>query len=138
MKRLMTTVFVTLLLAAACSKSSNPTGYGGGGGGTTPTPGTPTPVPAAIIGTNATTFSNPNVTITHGQSVKWTLGSTHTLVIDDGAGTCVVGPISGGGSYEMAFPTAGTYQFHCTVHSSCTSGTVCTGCAGMVGTVTVN
>src|ERR1700677_2084925 len=68
---------------------------------TTSTPAqapTPTPVPTATGGSNATvnatssdTFTPNSVTITHGSAVTFinVSGVTHTLVIDNGSGTCV-------------------------------------------------
>jgi plastocyanin len=111
----------------------------------TPMP-TTTPGPAAAVTVSATgsygsyAYSTGSITIMHGQSVMWdTSNSIHPLNIDNGSGSCLV---SGDSSfpYTYTFTTAGTYHFHCGVHSTCGSGT-CPNpstCTGMVGTITVN
>lgn len=130
-----------LLIGTSCS-SSSPTGGGMYGGGS-PIP-TSTPGPAAAVTISAVfgssyQFSPSTATITHGQSVQWNIATIHPLNIDDGSGTCLVSGTTAF-PYTYTFMTAGTYHFHCGVHSSCGNG-MCpnpTTCTGMVGTITVN
>lgn len=126
--------YISLLLYAACSLAVLlPMACGSN-------PSSPTqaqsPSGPTINATSSDTFSPSTVTITHGSTVNFlnNSGITHTLVIDNGSGTCAQ-------SYTtwpqvISFPTAGTFSFHCTIHSSCNTST-CTGCTGMVGTVVV-
>jgi plastocyanin len=101
---------------------------------------TPTPTTVGLSATvNATAgdvFSPASVTITHGGAVTFAeIGGSHTLVIDNGSGTCVQNFTTW--PQVVTFAAAGTYSFHCTIHSSCTTTTTCTGCTGMVGQVIV-
>ena len=94
---------------------------------------------SAVVSYGNYYFSPPSVTISHGQTVVWNLATIHTLNIDNGSGSCLV---SGANSfpYSYIFSTAGTYNFHCGIHSSCGNGN-CPGpttCTGMTGTVKVN
>lgn len=135
----LATAFVPYLMGSSCG--SNPVGsmYGG-----IPMP-TSTPGPSAavtitaMVGGSSYVYSPSSVTITHGQSVQWNTSTIHPLNIDNGSGTCLVSGTTAF-PYTYTFMTAGTYHFHCGVHSSCASGT-CPNpstCSGMVGTITVN
>jgi plastocyanin len=116
---------------------------------------------AVTVGATVSAGSNDNfvpaqVTITHGQSVVWdsSVGSgSHTVQIDSFSGSTVPGAGCGTTTnytsfpITIAFPTAGTYYYHCTNHSNCgTSGCgLCaatpgatTGFGNMVGSVVVN
>lgn len=136
----------SILISWACS-SQNPTtnsyGYGSGGGNPPPAGSAVTITvisgPHYAITGSATALSAP-ITITHGQSVAWDSAnaSGHPLNIDNGSGTCMV---SGQTTFPFtqAFSTAGTYPFHCGVHSSCGNGTCGNSCTGlMVGVIQVN
>ena len=105
------------------ANGSNPTGSGGGG-------------IAANVTIANTAYSPASITITAGGSVKWTNtdGVTHSVTADAGGfakdlmGTMPdnYGGMTGGGTFTQTFPSAGTFAYHCTYHSS------------MHGTVTVN
>ena len=141
---ILATALVPLLMGSSCG-NNYPTGGGMYGGGGTPMP-TSTPGPRAAVtimamstGAYTYAYSPSTVTITHGQSVQWSLSSIHPLNIDDGSGTCLVSGTTMF-PYTYTFMTAGTYHFHCGVHSTCGNG-MCPNpstCTGMVGTVTVN
>src|SRR2546423_10466312 len=83
--------------------------------------------PARIVdcaGTPPWCFSPNPIQITVGSTVTWTnaTGPTHTATSDTGAWT--TGNIaSGGTSAAVAFPTAGTFPYHCAIHPTMT-GTV--------------
>jgi len=109
----------------------------------TPTP-TPTVAAAVTIGTmpqgSTYAYTAANVSISVGQSVLWdATNSGHPLNLDDGSGSCLVSGQSVF-SFTYRFMSAGTYYFHCGVHSSCGNGTCPspTTCSGMTGIVTVN
>src|SRR3979411_1499325 len=83
--------------------------------------------PAQIVNCAATPpwCLTPNpIRITAGSTVTWTnaTGPTHTATSDTGAWT--TGNIAPGGtSAAVAFPTAGTFPYHCAIHPSM-AGTV--------------
>lgn len=69
-------------------------------------------------------FSPATVTATVGDVVVWTNegNAPHTATLDDHA-ACDTGTLAGGASGGIVFEAAGTYAFHCTIHSSMT-GTI--------------
>ena len=71
-----------------------------------------------------TNFSPRTVTVPVGGSVVWSNrdGEKHTTVSDTGLWSSEIGP---GADFTRAFPTAGKFDFHCTIHP------------GMTGTITV-
>jgi plastocyanin len=115
----------------------------------TPISGTPVVI-AATVGAVGDTFSPNTMTITHGQAVVFnsTLSSAHTVYVDGFSGDPT--PVAGCGTpivntttfpVTVIFSTAGTYDFHCAIHSVCTTTSLCGSCLGgigMVGSVTVN
>lgn len=88
-------------------------------------PGTGTPQP----GNSAITIQNfaftPKITtITVGSTVTWTNNdvTAHTITSNDSAFTSST-VLSPGRSYSYTFTSAGTYNYHCSIHTSMT-GTV--------------
>ncbi len=71
-------------------------------------------------------FSPADITAKVGQTITFTNGDSapHTATLDDGS--CTTPNISGGASDGLTFTAAGTYPFHCAVHSS------------MKGTITIS
>ena len=127
---------LVLMSAAACGSSySSPS--------TTPSPTpspSPAPGPASTPGTsssavsipvNASTLTNtafaPDaVDVTAGSTVTWTNtdGVSHTSTSD--ARVWDSGIVPPGGQFSVAFPSAGTFHYHCAIHP------------GMIGTVNVH
>ena len=113
------------------------------GGGVTPTPGgTPTPVAVNIGGGN--TFSPNAISIPSGAAVSFNLSAIHTVHIDDGTGSGTCGSTDYSGTWPFVYSgftgASGTvYRVHCDNHSTCTgsASTSCSGCTGMVMTVTI-
>jgi len=70
-------------------------------------------------------FGPPDLTVAVGSSVTWTNkdSTAHTATADDGSFDC--GIISAGQSFTFTFSTAGTFAYHCKIHSN------------MVGKITV-
>lgn len=91
----------------------------------TPTPTTPTPPPAPVaisIVNIAQGFDPETITIPVGTNVTWTNNDPvlpHTAT-DDNA-TFDSGNIAAGGTYSYVFTTAGTYAYHCKLHSTMTA-----------------
>lgn len=131
-----------MLIVASCD--NNNTGGGGGMYGTpvptsTPRPASAVTVTAMSTGGSGYAYAPNSFTITHGQSVRWNTSTIHPLNIDDSSGSCLVSGTTAF-PFTYTFMNAGTYHFHCGVHSSCGNG-VCPNpstCSGMVGTITVN
>ena len=125
MTRTLTTalfIVMTLIFVAACSNS---------GGSAAPTAAT-SAAPAAPAGAaGAVTikdfaFNPATTTATAGSKVTWTNSDTtaHTVTFDDGSADS--GNIAPGSTFDHTFATAGTFAYHCTIHSQ------------MKGTVTVS
>jgi len=124
MRRLTTTLFIVMALiaVAACSNSA---------GSAAPTAAT-SQAPAAPAG-DATSvaikdfaFNPATTTASAGGKVTWTNNDTtaHTVTFDDGSADS--GNIAPGSTFDHTFATAGTFAYHCTIHSQ------------MKGTVTVS
>jgi plastocyanin len=61
------------------------------------------------------------LTIPAGTTVTWTNtgNAPHTVTADDGSFDS--GNLSGGATFSQAFAKAGTFAYHCTIHSSMTA-----------------
>jgi plastocyanin len=99
----------------------------GCGSSTSPSTNTGTSVSIVNGSSNLTTTAySPNpVSISVGGTVTWTNNdvTAHTTTGDDGSWNS--GSLAAGAKFSRTFPAAGTFTYHCTLHT------------GMVGTVTV-
>ena len=107
-------------------------------GGSSDNKNTPVPVATSPAGTPKTTqaattpvaggasvvmknfaFDPKTVTIKVGQTVTWTNqdSATHTVTGDGGIDS---GDLPKGQSYSKTFDTAGTFNYHCSIHPSMT------------------
>jgi len=122
MKRLSAILLVltTVTLFVACGKGGSNSyttggggGYGGGGGGGT----------GSDVSIKNFAFTSNNIPVTKGTTIKWTNndGVTHTVTADDGSFDS--GSLTNGASFSHTFSTAGTYTYHCSIHTTMT-GTV--------------
>ena len=125
-------VMVALAAAWSCGGAgSNTTAPTSNGTTTTTTTGSTT---GSTTGTTTTSTSNsvsvgdnsftPSaITVSVGTTVTWTwVGyATHNVTFDDGDSSP---DQTAGGTYSLAFSTAGTYKYHCTIHGAAMSGTV--------------
>jgi plastocyanin len=70
-------------------------------------------------------FSPATKTVTKGTVVTWKNNDSypHTVTSNDGT-TFNSGNIAGGGSYSYTANTAGTFEYHCTIHGLAMSGTL--------------
>lgn len=107
------------LAAAACG------GGGGSGASTGPKPNPqPSPNQITVKATTSLAFSPASVTVAPGGKVEFEFGTTaHTVNFNGVAGAPADIPSTSSATVERTFSTAGTYQFHCTIHPGM-SGTV--------------
>lgn len=116
-----------LVLAAAVAACSS-----GSGTATTGTAPTPAPTSAAASASAAPSsagtvtikdfaFGPSSITVAAGTTVTWSNQDSvgHTVTADDGSFDSKT--IASGASFSQAFPTAGTYAYHCTIHTSMTA-----------------
>jgi plastocyanin len=122
----------TALMLAACSGGTTPTTAPVNTAGPVATTAAEAPC-ADSTGTTVVATSVADNTWTQplsakvGDVITWTNGDTvpHRVALDDGS-CSMSANIPGGGSKSLVFTKAGTYPFHCAVHSS------------MKGTITIS
>jgi plastocyanin len=124
--RLYALAMIGLLAVASCGgggDSTSPTGGIGGTGGTGGTGGSGGGGGgggSAPVATNSVTVRNDffdpvNASIARGTSVTWTWApgaSVHNVTFSDGASQSI-----SSGTYSRTFPTAGTFNYTCTLHA---------------------
>ena len=122
---------VAVIALSACSSSGGATtapaaSTGGGAVGAAPC------APATAAGSVAASikgfaFDPATIPAKVGDTITWTNndGTAHTATLDDQP-SCDTGSIAGGGTGSLTFSKAGTYPFHCKIHSS------------MKGTITIS
>jgi plastocyanin len=113
-------IVVIVLALAACSGSPSPTppaaasaqASGGASG-------------SSAVEIKGLAFNPASITVKTGTTVIWTNNdsTTHTVTLDDGSVDS--GNVTAGSTFEHPFGVAGTFAYHCKIHSS------------MHGTVTV-
>jgi plastocyanin len=115
-------ILLTLAISGSCSKDSmsdmpgstnNPTGTGTG-------PGT------NEVWIQGSAFNPDKITVTAGTTITWTNkdGAVHTVTSDNGLFDS--GNMAVNGTFTQKFSTAGTFLYHCKVHTT------------MTGTIVVN
>lgn len=110
-----------VILAGSCGKSSynstpTPPAGAGGGGGAAPD----------AVSINGMSFSPKTLTVAKGTVVKWSNNdsySSHTVTSNDGT-SFDSKTIIGGGDYSYTASTAGTFEYHCTIHGMAMAGTL--------------
>lgn len=115
MPRMRWLPLAAILAGAACSGSYS-TGNGGGG-----QPG------ANQVFMQNTVFDPAALTASTGTTVTWVNkdGFAHTVTsssVPAGATAFNSGNVGGGGTFQVNFTIAGTYQYHCAIHGSPGSG----------------
>ena len=112
-------VVAALVVLAGCAGSSSTPATGGSSSAPASSGG------SAAGGASGTAVSianfafNPaDVTVKVGQSVTWTNNdtTTHTVTGADFDS----GPLAPGATYSHTFATAGTFDYHCSIHTSMT------------------
>ena len=116
-------IAVLVITFAACSKSGgnsdpkpdpNPD----------PTPPTTTPVATAAVSIKDFAYSKATVNLKVGGTVTWTNEDTTPHTVTDQGGAFDSQSIAANAKYAYTFPTAGTYTYHCTFHSTMASAKV--------------
>ena len=82
----------------------------------------PTPTPTGnsnTVSIKGFTFNPSTLTVTVGTTVTWTNEdpTTHTITSDSGS-ELDSGQIPSGQTYFHTFNTAGTFSYHCSIHTS--------------------
>lgn len=116
--RVLATLLLLSFLVTGCGKSND---YGSNPGGGTPPPGN---TPSHLVTMANFTFSPSSMTVAVGDTVTWRNDDNvgHTVTSD--TGTELNSPLLGNGqSYQHVFGTAGTFPYHCSVHTTMT-GTI--------------
>jgi plastocyanin len=100
-----------------CSKSANTSSYGN----------TPPVVNSNAVRIYNMAFSPSSLTVKTGTKVTWTNtdGYAHTVTSDDGT-TFSSGNVAGGTTFSFTPAVAGTYKYHCNIHSGMTGTLVVT------------
>lgn len=117
---LVLVVVCGFFLLPGCGKSSNnsanPTSNAGG-----------TPVAAASVSIENFAFSPATVRVVVGGTVTWTNKDASPHTATDLNGSFDSGSLATDKTFTHKFPTAGTYTYHCTIHSMMANATVIVG-----------
>jgi plastocyanin len=95
-------------------------GCGGDGGDTT---GPPPTGSGNTVSVRNNSFSPASLSVAAGTTVTWQWvqgAATHNVTFDDGTKS----GNQSEGTFARAFPSAGTFPYHCTIHGPSMSGTV--------------
>ena len=116
-------IATAILCVAACSKSSDSGSSSNGGvygsGPTTPTTPSNNPAPTTPNTVNANpglAFNPALLTVTAGTVVTFAFGDTTHTVTFTTAGSPASIPATSNANVSVTFPTAGTYNYHCSIH----------------------
>ena len=77
---------------------------------------------AAAISVTDNTFVPDEVFLGTGGTATWTWGGVATHNVTWVSGGLTNSPTQAGGSHQVTFPSAGTFDYYCTIHGSPTSG----------------
>lgn len=123
MKLLKCLAATALVVAASCGGGgsdyvSGPSGQNPGGTtGGTQTGGSTQPVQTNAVSVSDNFFSPVTAQVAVGTTVTWTWASgaaAHNVTFNDGQTS---GDKSGGATFSRTFNAAGTFNYHCTLHS---------------------
>ncbi len=103
---------------------------------------TPTPAPlTASVTISGSTYAPAAVTIYRGGTVVWVNADPwpHSIFPSNGAGVCAAdNAIAASSSITLAFPSAMTIDYHCSIHAGFCNASCAATCTGpMTGTVVV-
>ena len=108
-----------LFLLASCGKSSN--------NSTNPTSTGATPVAAASVSIENFAFSPAVVHVKLGGTVTWTNKDVTPHTATDLNGSFDSGSLATDKTFTQTFATAGTFTYHCSIHSMMPNATVVVG-----------
>jgi plastocyanin len=111
-------LFTILSISYSCSKPQDNlygTGTNPGGTGSKGTPGT------NEVWIQGMAFNPSSITVVEGTTITWTNKDpgAHTVTSDDGAFNS--GSLGSGKTFTFTFSTAGTFLYHCSIHTSMTA-----------------
>jgi plastocyanin len=66
-------------------------------------------------------FNPSSITIAKHTSIKWTNKDSNTHTVTSNSGLFNSGNLSNGGTFSFTFDSAGTFNYHCAIHSSMTA-----------------
>ena len=114
-------VVASVLVFATLNACGGSYGGGGGSGYNTPTDPGNTTCPANTVCARAASFEPTSLTVAKGTVVKFDNSSTvdHNVIFDapTSPGVDDIGAFAYGTSTTRTFGTAGTFNFHCTIHA---------------------
>jgi|HubBroStandDraft_3_1064219.scaffolds.fasta_scaffold435005_1 plastocyanin len=125
------------LIPLACDSASTPSSMGVSAPAPTSTPAnalavTVTGGSGGYGGGSAFSFNPSTVNIVAGGSVTFIdmSGVNHTVEPDNGSQTAcgTVHSLPANGSVVVTFPSTGTFNYHCTIHTSCSGPNPCENC----------
>ncbi len=106
-------------ISDSCSKSNMyGTGGSGGGGGGKGGPGT------NEVWIQNMAFNPNTITVTAGTTITWTNKDAITHTVTSDSGVFDSGNINSGGTYSYTFSTAGTFTYHCKIHTYMTGSVI--------------
>ena len=120
--RLAALGFAVALVAAGCGTGSTPTPPAASVAPPAGSAAAPSASTAPAAGNSVTivnfAFNPGTITVKVGDTVGWTNGSgtPHTVTADDGSFDS--GTLAGGAGFQQTFSAAGTFSYHCSIHSS--------------------
>jgi plastocyanin len=110
-------VLLTLVLfTVSCGSSSNTTTTTTSPTQTSTT-STTTPVNVAVV-LESFAFSPDNITVSVGTTVTWTNNDPVTHTVTSNTGLFSSGSLPPGGTFSFTFTQAGTFQYHCSIHTT--------------------
>ncbi len=115
--------FLFGVIAALAAAVVGCSGYGSPSSKTTTAASTSQASGGSSVTIQGFAFSPATLTVSVGTKVTWTNkdGTTHTVTSDSGVFNS--GNVANGASYTYTFNTAGTFAYHCSIHSNMT-GTI--------------
>jgi len=117
--RLKITALVLLMGTAGIILSACQSGYQSSATQTAPAANTGTNQPAANAVTIQSMAFNPqNLQVKVGQTVTWTNQDQVTHTITSDTGEFDSGNVAPSGTYSFTFAKAGTYHYHCNIHTT--------------------
>lgn len=119
MRTLTTAPFVVLLVIAiaACSRSAGSVPLAAAPSQATSVPSAASGGGSAAVEIKDLAFKPASITVSSGGMIAWTNGDTtaHTVTFDDGSADS--GSLDPRSTFDHTFATAGTFAYHCNIHS---------------------